>query len=86
MAAATREVKCQKCSWSAWRAFGSDGILVAPCPECGARVTYAHAQDADRPVTPDSPHTRKVLTLDETARKDALSCRGKAAAAAKRAA
>ena len=86
MASSCREVKCQKCSWSASRAFGADGILVAPCPQCGARVEYARAWDGDRPVTPDSPRTRKVLTIEETAKRDALSRKGKALAASRRAA
>lgn len=86
MAAATREIKCQKCSWAASRTYGANGILVDPCPECGSRVTYVRVWEGDMPVTPDSPGTRKVLSLEEIARKDALTQKGKALAASRRAA
>jgi hypothetical protein len=55
----SRAVKCQKCSWHGVRCYGPNGVLVAPCPECGHRVTYAVAWDGDQPVTPDSGEPRQ---------------------------
>lgn len=52
MAAPTRAVKCQVCSWTGVRHYGPDGILSEPCPE-GHRVTYAEPSIGDQPVTPD---------------------------------
>lgn len=82
--AGTRKVKCQRCSWVTQRAFGSDGVLVAPCPECGARVTYTDAWDGDRPVTADAADTRKVLTIEETRKRDAMIAKGRAVAASRK--
>jgi len=49
----TRNTKCQICSWTGTRWYGSKGILVDPCPLCGRLVTYAAAWRGDQPVTPD---------------------------------
>jgi hypothetical protein len=50
---AKRAVKCQICQWRALRCFGK-GLLVAPCPECGSRVTFAEHFVGDPPVTLDA--------------------------------
>lgn len=52
MARPNRKVKCQVCSFSEVRWYG-EGILVAPCPKCGSRMTYAVWQPGDQPVKPD---------------------------------
>ena len=49
----SRSVKCQICPWRAARYFGARGILVAPCPVCGSRVTYEKPWPSDAPVTLD---------------------------------
>ncbi len=42
-----REVKCTVCPWSDHRRFGA-GVLVDPCPECGAKVWFAELWIGDR--------------------------------------
>jgi hypothetical protein len=49
----TRKIKCQICSWAGTRWYGSKGILVDPCPQCGSLVTYAALWRGDMPVTVD---------------------------------
>jgi hypothetical protein len=46
----TRTIACQVCQWEGTRYFGK-GILVAPCPVCGRRVTFAVAMAGDPPMT-----------------------------------
>jgi hypothetical protein len=53
----SRSLRCQVCSWEGIRTYGSDGILVEPCP-AGHRVTYATVYPADQPVSPDSGEIR----------------------------
>ena len=47
----TRDVKCQACDFRERRYFGSQGLLVDPCPKCGARMTYSEHWNSDQAVT-----------------------------------
>src|SRR5580700_5416085 len=70
----SREVKCQICPWHGVRRYGPDGILVAPCPWCQHRVTYAVAWAGDPPVTRDCGEScqpskpRRTMTLEHKAK------------------
>jgi len=44
-----RTVKCVRCAWTRFRCFGS-GVLVEPCPECGARVRFAELWIGAQPL------------------------------------
>ncbi|MGB2590962.1 MAG: hypothetical protein WBF09_03975 [Candidatus Acidiferrum sp.] len=46
----TRTITCQVCPWQGMRYFGK-GILVAPCPLCGARVAFAVVMPGDPAVS-----------------------------------
>jgi hypothetical protein len=43
-----RTVKCVRCTWTKFRCFGG-GVLVEPCPECGARVRFAECWAGEKP-------------------------------------
>jgi len=43
-----RNVNCTQCPWTKFRCFGK-GVLVEPCPECGARVWFAELWMGEKP-------------------------------------
>lgn len=62
----TRDVKCQICDFTETRYFGSKGILVDPCPECGARMTYAMQWAGDQSVTGvEQVLTESTIEIDQ---------------------
>lgn len=67
--ASSREVKCTACEWSAVRGAGN-GVLVEPCPACGARVRFAELWPGEMPhsaaeLIPINPRTGKGWTDPE---------------------
>jgi hypothetical protein len=60
-----RSVKCTRCDWSKNRCFGK-GVLVEPCPACGAKVWFADLWAGEKAFrrTEDDAHSElEPITL-----------------------
>jgi hypothetical protein len=65
-----RNVKCTRCPWTKFRCFGK-GVLVEPCPECGAKVWFEELWTGEKPYgeSATEAHTRlePIVLVDSTA-------------------
>lgn len=64
----SREVKCIACAWSAVRG-GGNGVLVEPCPSCGARVSFAELSPGEMTHDAEPKLVRQALVPVSTPRR-----------------